>query len=517
MHQHSVVCLLVMLATSKFAVVSGMDPETMAEKTRTWAATEANRAAQPEQRMSKHTCIGGKAGRYPCKGIDMLSLVPLSEFRTRMANDVWGWRDNKTGKEYALLGLKNGLGFIDVSVPENPEVLGTMKSTKDSSWHDMKVYKDAVFHVEDHGVDGLQIFDLTRLRNKVSRFTPDVEYKEQNLRGAHNVAINEETGVLYIVGSNTCRKGIHMVDVNVPKQPKFLGCVSDGDYCHDVQCVIYRGPDKEHAGKEICFAYNEKKLTIVDVSDKKNPQTLSRTPYSKLAYSHQGWLDEKHEFLFLGDELDEKQRKVSRTRTVMWDVRDLDNPLNFKDYYSRNKGIDHNMYVKGDRLYQSNYADGLQVLSIEHSGTGEVDLKESAYFDVEPDINGVSFEGSWSVYPYLPSGNILLTGVHRGLFVLRMQSEGTGTPTTSCSNKAPQALSQYCDSWKDNNFCTKGQYVAWMQANCALSCNTCNLASLGAATRMQQPPVPVSHACLRVVFPFALILSLLATIKTQGL
>jgi hypothetical protein len=59
-----------------------------------------------------------------------------------------------------------------------------------------------------------------------------------------------------------------MVDIREPLSPKFAGCYSDDGYCHDAQCVNYKGPDARYKGHEICFAYNEDSLTLVDVTDK---------------------------------------------------------------------------------------------------------------------------------------------------------------------------------------------------------------------------------------------------------
>jgi hypothetical protein len=47
-------------------------------------------------------------------------------------------------------------------------------------------------------------------------------------------------------------------------------------------------------------------------------------------------------------------------------------------------------------------------------------LTEAAFFDTVPANDAVGFAGAWSVYPYLPSGTVLVSDIENGLFVLTM-------------------------------------------------------------------------------------------------
>jgi Zn/Cd-binding protein ZinT len=49
---------------------------------------------------------------------------------------------------------------------------------------------------------------------------------------------------------------------------------------------------------------------------------------------------------------------------------------------------------------------------------GNEELTEIAFFDTFPDNDDVDFAGAWSVYPYLPSGTIIVSDVDNGLFIL---------------------------------------------------------------------------------------------------
>ncbi|NGY62185.1 choice-of-anchor B family protein [Lentzea sp. NEAU-D13] len=364
-------------------------------------------------------CVDGKADIYPCKNVDLLSVLPLNQMGGGNGNDIWGWTDPSSGKEYAIVGRTNGTAFVDVSTPTAPRYLGNLPSNGGSStWRDMKVYKDHAFIVADFiSGHGMQVFDLTRLRTITTpqTLTADTVYKE--FGPAHNIAINEETGYAYAIGSNTCRGGPHMVDIRTPKSPKNAGCVSQDGYTHDNQCVIYRGPDAAYRGKEICFNSNEDTLTIVDVTDKANPVQISRKGYSGAQYSHQGWLTEDQRYFLLDDELDESRGTDKRTKTYIWDLASLANPVHTGTYNSPASAIDHNQYIKGKYSYQANYQAGLRILDV--SGVASAQLTEAGFFDIYPAANEAKFNGAWSNYPYFASGIVLVNGIEQGLVVVK--------------------------------------------------------------------------------------------------
>lgn len=156
----------------------------------------------------------------------------------------------------------------------------------------IQVFNNHAFIVSEASNHGMQVFDLTRLRdlapnpgNPPMTLEPDAHYDE--MTSTHNIVGNEDTGFMYAVGTRTCTSGLHMIDVNDPKNPQFAGCFGDDGYVHDAQCVVYQGPDEKYQGREICFCYNENTLTIVDVEDKNDPTMLSRVPYNNVYYTHQ--------------------------------------------------------------------------------------------------------------------------------------------------------------------------------------------------------------------------------------
>src|SRR5690606_6234189 len=204
---------------------------------------------------------------------------------------------------------------------------------------------------------------------------------------------------------NGCSGGLHSVNIQDPLNPTFAGCFADDGYTHDVQCVVYDGPDAEHQGKEICFASNEDTVTIVDVTEKQSPVMLSQAIYPTHAYTHQGWLTEDHRYFIGNDELDE-MRFGHTTRSLIFDVTDLDAPEFVGAYLSPSPAIDHNLYVRGDRVYEANYRSGLRILDATNVAEGE--LSEVGYFDTFPDNEDAQFGGAWSTYPFFASGTVLI-------------------------------------------------------------------------------------------------------------
>jgi choice-of-anchor B domain-containing protein len=217
-----------------------------------------------------------------------------------------------------------------------------------------------------------------------------------------------------------------MIDIREMKKPVFAGCFSDPKtgrastgYSHDAQCVTYKGPDEKYRGREICLGSNETMLSIADVTDKKKPVAVSRISYPDVQYSHQGWLSDDHRYFYMDDEGDEVAGVTPRTRTIIFDLTDLDDPQVAEMFLSPTAASDHNLYIKGDTMYQSHYKSGLRVVDISNR-TKPVEI---GYFDTVPyGENNPGFGGSWSNYPYFKSGVIIVTSMNEGLFVVKKKA-----------------------------------------------------------------------------------------------
>lgn len=411
------------------------------------------------------------------------------------ANDIWGWKDSVTGKEYALLGLTNKTSIIDISNSSNPIHVADLVSYigTSSTWRDIKVFGDymlVVSEVKTHP-HGIQIFDLNKLRSIPESQFPRIyssasDYTHYDkFNNAHNIVVNEQTGYAYAVGvthasreEHKCMGGLHMVDINNPLVPVFKGCAYPGNsisslnleftlqdnkelsdpptyeecfsrsnensenidlvlfhdeedacgifYTHDAQCIIYDGPDVEHRGKEVCAVSNgvtsvgdssTQDFHFIDVTNKSRPVKISTYLIPNMpGYAHQGWFTEDFKYFIANDELDEKFYQIN-TRTLIIDVTDLDNPKKHMDFMHESRSIDHNLYVKGERAYLSNYNSGLRVLDI--SKIDQKIIKEVGFYDPTPNQpSSAQTGGVWSNYPFFESGKIIVSHIEGGSVII---------------------------------------------------------------------------------------------------
>jgi choice-of-anchor B domain-containing protein len=374
-------------------------------------------------------CTEGAVESFDCNDIELLAYIPISlltapeSARGIRANDNWGWTDSETGREYALVGRNDGTSFIDITDPTNPMLIGDLPKTSNTPrsqlWRDIKTYGDHAFIVADGaGAHGMQVFDLTRLRDVLDPpvvFDPDLLYRGDGLNvveSSHNVIINEETGFAYLT-SRGCA-GMHMVDISEPMEPTFVGCSEPGG-THDAQCIVYRGPDESYRGQEICLRMSGNRFQISDVTDKSNPVELSTSSHPNPAYMHQGWVTEDHRYFIMDDESDVIAGNVETTRTLVWELDDLEDPILVKEFFGSLPASAHNLYVKGDFTYQANYKYGLHILDT----SDPLNPVEVGMFDTSPFGTGPGFGGAWSTYPFFDSGTILVTSMQEGLFMLK--------------------------------------------------------------------------------------------------
>ena len=373
-------------------------------------------------------CENGMADVYPCNGYDLMSYLSLQDLTPEgvnngsiAGNDSWGWTDPTTNKEYALVGLNSHAAFVDISEPSLPVLLGVLPTaTVNSSWRDIKVYQNHAFIVSEASGHGMQVFDLTRLRNVITppeTFTADTHFTD--FGKAHNIFINETSGYAYVVGTSRNGPffgGALFINIQNPTLPVSEGGFAAGGYSHDVQVINYFGPDADYNGKEILVGSNENEIVIADVTNKANPITISTIAYSNIGYTHQGWFTEDLNHFIVGDELDERDFG-NNTRTLVFDLSDLDNPVYDFDYLGPTSAIDHNGYVNGNNYFLANYRAGVRILDLSQIASNII--TEIGFFDTYPENDNAAFDGVWNVYPFFQSENIVISDIDRGLFIVR--------------------------------------------------------------------------------------------------
>ena len=385
-------------------------------------------------------CDNGFAGDYACENMDLLSHVPLSSFSTNpsAANDVWGFYDVNDDREYAIIGLRNGVGVVEVTDPESPRMVGSLPS-QSTAWRDIKVYQhfnteavrwDSYAYVTaDSASVGTMIIDLRSLPDEIS-----VAATDQTDISAHNVylsnvdyslgvALNDVRPYLHIAGSNRQGGSFNTYGLEDPKSPSAVyenSSTSRANYSHDVSSMVLTDERKDTqciAGGPYCeifFDFNEDNFQLWDKTKNDSPSRLSMTSYQNVAYVHSGWYTEDKQVVLVHDELDEMDYNLNTT-VRLFELSDLRNPSLLSTWSGPTGAIDHNGFVRGNRYYMSNYTRGMTVLDISNTA----DPKEVGYFDTFPISDNTSFNGAWGVYPYLPSGVVLISDISSGLYVVR--------------------------------------------------------------------------------------------------
>jgi len=389
-----------------------------------------------------------------------LGLSKLVFTGASFLSDIWGWTSpDYPYHEYAIVGTSSGVAFARITDPVNPEFLGLVPTTDTSTirnfWWDIKTYNNHAYWVTEVNGAGVAIFELTQLDDMepVSADTTleaDARYQDGGYIRAHNISINEDTGFAYLTGASKnstvdpdfTDDGVIILDLkDDPLAPVEVGQILDID-SHDAQIVNYQGPDPDYqptAGgieREIAVIFNGNDLEvgIYDVTDKGSIAIISVTHYAGASFTHQGWLTEDHRYMLMGDEEDElfgvsdpRNADLPDTaRTYIWNVQDLDNPVISGTFDSPAASIDHNLFVKDNRVYQAHYTAGIRVLEINY-GDNVVSLSEVAHMDTEPRLpnNNMNhnlniFVGPWGVYPFFASGTVIASDGLNGLIITKV-------------------------------------------------------------------------------------------------
>ena len=335
--------------------------------------------------------------------------------------DIWGYV-SPSGREYALVGTRTGTLFVDVTDPHNPDMIAVVAHGA-ACCSDIKTYLDYAYVVAENLSTGMQIIDLSDIDNgNVSLVN---SFFGGGLNASHNIAINEDAGMAYVVGGvNTpSLGGIAAIDLANPEAPVFRGYWTS-TYVHDLQVVTYySGP---YAGRSMAFAAGNPLtpgLHIIDVTNPAGMFLRRYVTYPNAGYAHQGWLSEDRRYFYLNDEFDESDSGVP-TSTHVFDVQDPVNATYVTTFSTGLPSTDHNLMVKGKFIFEANYSSGLRII---HTPT-PFQFFQVGWIDTYPNHDNPGFIGAWGVYPMLPSGTILVSDITNGLFILDANAAFAAVP-----------------------------------------------------------------------------------------
>ncbi|WP_394227534.1 choice-of-anchor B family protein [Pseudoalteromonas spongiae] len=392
------------------------------------------------EQQSSTACENGRAGSYSCNNVDLVAHVPLPA--NTSGNDIWGHVDLNNGIEYAIMGFSDGIRVYSLADPTNPTLVGRVAGAN-TTWRDIKVlqYYDetlnayqAYAYVTAEANTGVQIINLNNLPTSVSlsgtNFTVNSAHNVyiSNVDYSLNLPLNGQSAKMQIVGSNKYGGSFTTYDLTTPNNPSKsfdIGSTLRANYTHDATSMSINDTratrDCVNASSGVCdvfIDFNENEIRIWDATQSANTERLGQVGYddvdSSSQYIHSGWWHENKRYVYVHDEFDENKGGLNTTVRIL-DLADLTQPTIVGKWTSNNRTIDHNGFVKGNRYYMSNYERGLTILDI----SDPVNPQEVGYFDTFPTSDNPSFNGAWGAYPYLPSGNILISDINSGLYVLK--------------------------------------------------------------------------------------------------
>jgi len=393
-----------------------------------------------QQKQLNAPCIDGSADGFACNNLSLLAHIPLADFpgNPTTASDIWGHVDLNTNKEYAIIGLRNGVSVVDITAPTSPRIIGSVSGLS-STWRDVKVYQyfdastlrwQAYAYVTTEADEGLTIIELNNLENGIS-----VVRRQTTDRSAHNIyisnvdyglniALTGQVPAVHILGANNFGGAFRSYTLS---DPETLGSTytntlgTRNDYTHDAASLTISDAraqtDCIQANNADCLVildFNEDSLRLWDHTDKNQAIELGSSSYPNAEYTHSGWWSEDKQYVIVHDELDEQTHNLNTTLNI-FDISSLHTPTLVGTWSGPTRAIDHNGFVRGNRYYMSNYERGLTVLDI----TDPSDPIEVGFFDTYPVSDNAGFNGAWGVYPFLPSGNILVSDINSGLYIIQ--------------------------------------------------------------------------------------------------
>lgn len=319
-----------------------------------------------------------------------IELLGHLEYGDQLSN-LTGWADG-LGNEYAIVGTYDGTSIVDITDPASPVEVQFINGNN-SIWREVRTWNHYAYVVTEAG-GGLLCIDLSTLPGAVSYNYTSCGI---GLTTGHTVFC-DENGYVHVFGSNLAGGGDVILDANAtPLDPVYVGDV-DTWYIHD---GFVRG-DTLWAGN-----IYDGWFSIWDITDKASPVLMGQqsTPGE---FTHNVWLTDDNKFLFSTDE-------ETNAVVAAYDVSDIGD-IKELDQFRANPGtnsIPHNTFAVGNFVVTAYYRDGVIITD----ATYPDNLIKVGEYDTSP-FSGDGFNGAWGAWPYLPSGNIIVSDMEEGLFIL---------------------------------------------------------------------------------------------------
>lgn len=325
-------------------------------------------------------------------------------------NDVIGWHDTATGKEYLIAGTTDSIYFFDISNPLQMILCDVVfGKSRNAINRDYAIYSHYIYCVSDRTspLGALQIFDMQYLPDSVHKV-----YEDGTLGiMTHTIFIDTLKAKLYMC-TNSYGLGISALDVlslRNPEKPTFMTRLNPNAFERVHEAYVRNDTAYLSCEEEGLFIYN--------MRDTANPILLGsiKPPYPQNGYNHSSWLNSTGQYIMFTDEV------PFGLGIKIYDLKDISAP-DFVSVFNSNIGATpHNAYWKDRFAYASSYEDGVQIYDTKNIASPTV----AGFFDTygkNPIGVYSGFHGCWGVWPFLPSGVILASDMSEGLFVLKTES-----------------------------------------------------------------------------------------------
>lgn len=350
--------------------------------------------------------FGGMSSAFAQNFLNIQQAAQMTIPGNQTLANICGYRTSN-GNEYALLGAAGGMIIVDVTTPSAPQQIVQIPMVN-NLWKEIKVYSHYAYVTTEGAGGALQIVDLNAIpatsasSYNYHTYTGDGSINGQ-LNTVHALHIDTVQKYVYLYGTNLFGGGAVVLDINTdPYNPTYAGHYQNPqyNYVHDG----YVDNDTLYAS----HIYNGV-FTMVDMTNKNAPVVLA-TQQTPTAFTHNTWLSTDRKYIFTTDE-------NTNSYLGCYDVSNPSNITEMDRIQSQNPGsgsIVHNTHVlNANWAVTSWYRDGITIVDI----TRPHNLVTVGYFDTY-NGTGNGFDGAWGVYPFLPSGTIVVSNIDEGLFVL---------------------------------------------------------------------------------------------------
>jgi choice-of-anchor B domain-containing protein len=355
---------------------------------------------------------------------------------------IWGYAVG--AREYALQANSFGLHIIDVTTPSAPfrvqyiDMSGGVSPPKGRIWRDVDVNRDPISgksyaYVGAQSNGNFWVVDLSSLSGLAphgldANPIPPAHIADRGRTNyGHTLFVDDDLDLLFLNSANNgSALGCQILDLyQNPFDPPIIASWSgSGRDCHD---SVARGNVPGTGGKDLLYSAEgyATRYRLIDITNVRvggAPTLLGESAPVSGTYAHSLWLDDSSHYLYTFEEFNVRDNSV-------YDISDPASPtlvttFQYSGDATGNSRV-HNGQVRGNYLLTAYYEAGFRVFDISNPANPVEVGKYETWRDPDGDgtfnktITGV-YNGAWDVHSFLPSGNVLVSDMKSGTFIVHV-------------------------------------------------------------------------------------------------